>query len=104
MKDFNPNPPSFYAVYCGCGRRHFYSGHHTAAEVLQFHSRGDREEAIDRINTANCAWDNPVVWVVTAKEAAQYVNLRAYSLNCHEEACYSLTGLVLCHYNTCQIF
>lgn len=100
-ENFNPH---FYAIFYAYGRSRFDSEHRTGAEVLQFDSKADREEFIDRSNGAHSAYVDPVAWSVTAKEAAQYVNLHTYSLNCHEEVCHSATGLAICHYNTCQIF
>lgn len=103
-RNFTPNPPTFYAIFHAYGRSYFVGGHHTGAEVLQFYSKADREDFIERSNGAHGAYVDPVAWSVTAKEAYQYVNPRAYSLNCHEEVCHSSTGLAICHYNTCQIF
>lgn len=41
-RNFTPNPPTFYAIFCAYGRSYFAGGHRTGAEVLQFGGKADR--------------------------------------------------------------
>ena len=95
------NSPDFYAIFCVNGRSYFYKGGRHESEVLKFHSIADREEYLDRSNSAH---GNLVAWAITDEEAAQYVNLDCYSLNNCDEVYRTATGLALFHYNARQIF
>lgn len=95
------NSPDFYAIFCVNGRSYFDNGGRHESEVLKFHSMADREEYLDRSNSAH---GNIVAWSVTSDEAAQYVNLNCYSLNECDEVYRTATGLALFHYNARQIF
>ena len=91
-----------YSIFCAHGRSHFESGHHANAEVLKFHSMADREEYLDRANSA--AHGHIVAWSVTSDEAAKYVNLDCYALNERDEVYRTDTGIALFRYNARQIF
>lgn len=96
------NPPTYYAIFCKDGHTRFNTNP-VGAEVMQFATKADRADMVERINKAHSMYVNEAAWPITSKEAATHVNLRTYFDNSHEEACHASNGRVLFHYNTLLI-